>query len=57
MRTVKFTKDFATKKKGETGEYDSMLASIMVHQKKVAKYVKTDEEKTLKDKILGSIIG
>lgn len=46
MRTVKFTKDFATKKKGETGEYDSMLASIMVHQKKVAKYVteKTDKK-------------
>ena len=39
-RLVEFNKDFAGKKKGYKGAYDSMLASTLVHQKKVAKYVK-----------------
>lgn len=38
-KVVEFTKEFATKKKGETGSYDSQLASELVNKKKVAKYV------------------
>ena len=39
MREVEFIKDFANKKKGDTGKYDSQLASTLVNVKKVAKYV------------------
>lgn len=38
-RLVEFTKDFASKKKGDKVAYDSMLASGLVHRNKVAKYV------------------
>lgn len=34
---VIFKKAFGAKEKGEVGEYDSMLASVLIHQKKVAK--------------------
>jgi hypothetical protein len=37
-RVIEFTTDFATKKKGEKIEVNSMLASNLVHQNKVAKY-------------------
>lgn len=40
MRQVEFTKKFATKKKGDVWECDGQLASQLVHQDKVAKYVK-----------------
>ena len=41
MEKVQFTKDFATKKEGQTGEYDSQLAYRLIHILKVAKkYVK-----------------
>ena len=36
---VEFTKDFATKKKGDKESYNSILASYLVHKDKVAKYV------------------
>jgi Zn-finger protein len=42
MRKVEFISDFATKKKGDVWECDSLLASHLVHTDKVAKYV--DEE-------------
>lgn len=45
MKKVEFTKDFATKKKGDTWECDSMLASNLVHQLKVAKYFKKTSKK------------
>lgn len=35
---IEFTKDFATKKKGETWECENSLASNLVNRKKVAKY-------------------
>lgn len=38
MRTVIFTEDFATKKKGESLTCDGQLASTLVHVDKVAKY-------------------
>lgn len=44
MKEVKFTKDFATKKKGETFKCDSMLASQLVNIDKVAEY--SDKVKT-----------
>jgi len=37
MVKVQFLKDFATKKKGDVGEYDSALASRLIHKLKVAK--------------------
>ena len=42
-KLVEFTKDFANKKKGVKCSFDSMLASDLVHNKKVAKYVKEKE--------------
>lgn len=39
MRKVEFTKDFATKKKGDKDSYDGMLANQLVNVDKVAKYV------------------
>ena len=44
-RLVEFTKDFANKKKGQKGLYDSMLASSLVHKNKVAKYFKKSVKK------------
>ncbi len=38
-KLVKFTKSFGGKKKGNEGYYNSILASTLVHQKKVAKYI------------------
>jgi hypothetical protein len=38
MRTVIFTEDFATKKKGESLTCDGQLASTLVNHDKVAKY-------------------
>jgi len=43
MKTVKFIKDFATKKKGEEVSVDSMLANRLVTDK-VAKYIKEKEK-------------
>jgi len=40
MKTIIFTKDFATKKKGDLMEVDSILANELVKAKKVAKYKK-----------------
>ncbi len=40
MKKVKFTKDFSTKKKGDSGEYDPWLANRLVKDLKVAKYDK-----------------
>jgi len=64
---VEFTKDYATKKKGDLASYDGTLASDLVHRQKVAIYTedqveilnklkaKSDkqvkEQKTLADKI------
>jgi len=44
MKKVQFIKDFATKKKGDVDQYDSMLAHSLV-AKKVAKYVKEENGK------------
>ena len=44
-KLVEFTKDFAKKKKGDKGSYDSMLASRLVHKDKVAKYKTTTKKK------------
>lgn len=38
---IEFTEDYATRKKGEKIEVDSLLASDLVRSEKVAKYVKT----------------
>ena len=48
-RLVEFTKDFANKEKGDKVAYDSMLASTLVNQKKVAKYFKESKKKTPKE--------
>ena len=45
MKEVEFTKDFATKKKGDKTFFDSQLASQLVHVDKVAKYVKKKASK------------
>lgn len=45
MVKVEFIKNFATKKKGDTGSFDSQLARILVTQKKVAKFIKEKAEK------------
>lgn len=37
MIKIKFIKDFATKKKGDVMEVDSMLASQLIRNDKVAK--------------------
>jgi len=44
---VEFTKDYAGKKKGDKGSYDSMLASTLI-RKKVAKIFKKSVKKTPK---------
>jgi hypothetical protein len=40
MIKVEFTKDFATKKKGDVEEYSNSLASTLIRVDKVAKAVK-----------------
>ena len=45
MRKVEFTKDFATKMKGDVWECDSQLASQLVHVDKVAKYYEPKSKK------------
>lgn len=45
MVEVEFIEDFATKKKGEVWECDSLLASQLVHHDKVAKYKKQKPSK------------
>lgn len=42
---IEFIKPFANKKKGDFFDCDSMLASRLVRQDKVAKYVKADSKK------------
>lgn len=44
MRKVKFIKDFANKKKGESGSYDGPVASRMVRELKVAKFDEGKDE-------------
>ena len=46
MKTVIFTEDFATKKKGENFSCDGLLANTLVYHDKVAKYA--NEEKAEK---------
>ena len=41
---VIFTVDFATKKKGDIYPVDSLIASTLVHFKKVAKYYTAEAE-------------
>ena len=48
-KQVEFLKDFATKKKGDTGDYDSLLASNLVNVQKVAKYVTVKKHKDIKE--------
>ena len=44
-REIIFTSDFATKKKGDKEKCDSMLASQLVNNDKVAKYTDEADEK------------
>lgn len=44
MVKIEFIKDFATKKKGETWDCDSMLASQLVRVEKVAKYYEKEKK-------------
>ena len=44
-KLVEFTKSFANKDKGDSMEFDSMLASHLVNVKKVAKYAKQKKGK------------
>lgn len=46
-KSVQFLKDFATKKKGDVYECDSQIASHLVNDSKVAKYVIKDEKKPI----------
>jgi hypothetical protein len=46
MREVEFTSDFATKVKGEKLKCDNLLASQLVNEDEVAKYI--DETSTTK---------
>ncbi len=49
MVTIEFIKEFAHKKKGDTGEYDSMIASRIIQEgyakKRVRKTVKATDKK------------
>lgn len=46
MKTeIQFTKNFATKKKGDIWKCDGILASRLIHEQKVAKKVKKVAEK------------
>ena len=44
MKKVEFIVDFANKKKGETGVYDSQLANQLVTVDQVAKYVEVKQK-------------
>jgi hypothetical protein len=44
MANVKFTKDFADKKKGEVWECDDMLASHLIRVDEVAELVEGQDE-------------
>lgn len=46
MREVKFTKDFANKKKGEVFKCDGQLASHLVRVDKVAEFTKSKPTKS-----------
>ena len=48
-KTIVFTKDYATKSKGDEWTCDSMLASSLVHSRKVAHY-KGDKPKAKRNK-------
>ncbi len=48
MIKIEFTKDFATKKKGDIFECDNQLANQLVNVDNVAKYVSTRAKKTEK---------
>lgn len=50
MVKIEFTKDYATKKKGESMEVDGMLASDLIRVRKVAKYYKEKEKSKAKKK-------
>ena len=50
MRKVEFIKNYSAKKKGEAGNYDSLLASYLVHKAKVAKYFVEKPKKVNKKK-------
>ena len=47
-KLVEFTKAFATKKKGDEETYNTLLASQLVNNDKVAKYVKESKKSTKK---------
>lgn len=49
MKSVVFTEDFATKKKGEVFKCDSQLASQLVNIDKVAKYESAKEVTEVKE--------
>ena len=50
MEKIQFTKDFATKKKGDVWECDSMLAHNLINKDKVAKkYIKGRPKKDVID--------
>jgi ElaB/YqjD/DUF883 family membrane-anchored ribosome-binding protein len=46
-KTVKFVKDFATKKKGDEGVYDPIVANVLVNEQQVAEI--TGEVKKVQD--------
>jgi hypothetical protein len=48
MRKITFTKDYAIKKEGDVMEVDSMLASYLIHTKKVAKLYTPKRRKATK---------
>jgi hypothetical protein len=50
MREVEFITDFANKKKGDVWECDSLLASQLVHNDKVAKYKESKSKKDANSK-------
>ena len=45
MREIEFTADFASKKKGDLWKCDSLLASTLVNEDKVAKYTDIADKK------------
>ncbi len=52
MRRIKFTKDYAGFSKGDSKEFDSILASKMVNKYKVGVYDnEPDSKKPIKNKV------
>ena len=47
---IEFTQDYATKKKGDVMEVDSLLGSRLIHKRKVAKLSKTVKKSTKSSK-------